>query len=246
MKVGLFIPCYIDQFYPQVGIDTLQLLERLDLEVVYPTNQTCCGQPVANAGFENKSIQAATHFIDQFQEFEYVVSPSGSCVYHVKHHYDILPGSEAVEKVSGNTYELCDFLVNVLNITDVGAIYKYKVGLHQSCHGLRGLRLGKSSELVGDDYSVCTELLSHVGGMELLDLNRSDECCGFGGTFSVTEAPLSVKMGSDRINDHLEHGVEVITATDMSCLMHLEGIIRRRKLPIRVEHIASILNTTAP
>ncbi len=246
MKVGLFIPCYIDQFYPQVGIDTLQLLERLDLEVVYPTNQTCCGQPVANAGFENKSIQAATHFTDQFREFEYVVSPSGSCVYHVKRHYDILPGSKAVEKVSGNTYELCDFLVNVLNITDVGAIYKYKVGLHQSCHGLRGLRIGKSSELVGDDYSLCTDLLHKVEGLELLDLNRSDECCGFGGTFSVTEAPLSVKMGSDRINDHLEHGVKVITATDMSCLMHLEGIIRRRKLSIRVEHIASILNTTAP
>ncbi len=246
MKVGLFIPCYIDQFYPQVGMDTLHLLERLDLEVVYPTNQTCCGQPVANAGFEKESVKAALHYVDQFQEFDYVVTPSGSCAYHVKHHYDIVPDSEAAEKVKGITYELCDFLVNILKETDLGAIYEHKVGLHQSCHGLRGLRLGKSSEQVTDDYSFCNDLLLKVEGLELMDLYRSDECCGFGGTFSVTEAPLSVKMGSDRIRDHLENGVEVITATDMSCLMHMEGIIRRRKLPIRVEHIASILNSTAP
>ncbi len=216
------------------------------MEVVYPAHQTCCGQPVANAGFEIESLTAAAHFIEQFGEFEYVVSPSGSCVYHVKNHYDILPESEAAEKVKRTTYELSEFLVNILKVTDVGAIFKHKVGLHQSCHGLRGLRLGKSSEQVADDYSLCTDLLHHVKGLELADLNRSDECCGFGGTFSVTEAPLSVKMGIDRINDHLENGVEVITATDMSCLMHLEGIIRRRKLPIRVEHIVSILNSTAP
>ena len=244
MKVGLFLPCYIDQFYPKVGMDTLQLLERLGLEVVYPTNQTCCGQPIANAGFENNSVKAAFHFAEQFQEFDYVVSPSGSCVYHVKNHYDITPDSNAIEKVRGNTYELCDFLVNILKITDVGAIFNHKVGLLQSCHGLRGLRLGKSSEQVVDDYSVCADLLRKVTGIELLNLSRGDECCGFGGTFSITEAPLSVKMGSDRINDHLKNGVEVITATDMSCLMHMEGIIRRRKLPIRIEHIASILNST--
>jgi len=242
----LFIPCYIDQFYPDVGVNTLQLLERLGLEVRYPENQTCCGQPVANAGFEKESMKAAVHFAGQFQEFDYVVSPSGSCVYHVKHHYDIVPDSDAIEKVRANTWELSDFLVNVLKVTDVGAVFKHKVGLHQSCHGLRGLRLGKSSELVGDNYSFCTELLNHVKGLELMDLIRSDECCGFGGTFSVTEAPLSVKMGADRIQDHLDNGAEVITATDMSCLMHLDGIIRRRKLPIRIMHIASILNATAP
>ncbi len=242
----MFIPCYIDQFYPDVGVNTLQLLERLGLEVRYPENQTCCGQPVANAGFEKESMKAAVHFAGQFQEFDYVVSPSGSCVYHVKHHYDIVPDSDAIEKVRANTWELSDFLVNVLKVTDVGAVFKHKVGLHQSCHGLRGLRLGKSSELVGDNYSFCTELLNHVKGLELMDLIRSDECCGFGGTFSVTEAPLSVKMGADRIQDHLDNGAEVITATDMSCLMHLDGIIRRRKLPIRIMHIASILNATAP
>ncbi len=242
----MFIPCYIDQFYPDVGVNTLQLLERLGLEVIYPENQTCCGQPVANAGFEKDSVKAAIHFAVQFEEFDYVVSPSGSCVYHVKHHYDIVPDSDAIEKVRANTWELSDFLVNVLKVTDVGAVFKHKVGLHQSCHGMRGLRLGKSSELAGDNYSFCTELLNHVKGLELMDLIRSDECCGFGGTFSVTEAPLSVKMGADRIQDHLDNGAEVITATDMSCLMHLDGIIRRRKLPIRIAHIASILNATAP
>lgn len=242
--IGLFIPCYIDQFYPQVGVATLELLQKLGLNVEYPLKQTCCGQPLANSGAEKKAIPVYENFVRNFHEFDYVVSPSGSCVYHVREHYNILVQTEEVKKVRQNTYELCEFLVDILKVDDLGASFPRKVGLHQSCHGLRGLKLGTSSELITERNSKVHQLLSKVKDIELIKLDREDECCGFGGTFSVFEPDVSVKMGKSRILDHETNGVEIITATDMSCLMHLEGIIRREEKKIKVMHIAEILNNS--
>ncbi|PPK88654.1 L-lactate dehydrogenase complex protein LldE [Neolewinella xylanilytica] len=243
MTVGLFIPCYIDQFYPRAGIATYQLLERLGCTVVYPREQTCCGQPLANSGMEQEARPIYAHFVETFDRFDYIVCPSGSCVYHVNHHYDVLPESEGVTSVRERTFELADFLVNVLGVKTLNASFKGRVGIHNSCHGLRGLRLGASSERVGADFSYYRYLLSMVEGVELVPLDRVDECCGFGGTFSVNQPELSAKMGKDRIADHLRHDAEVITSGDMSCLMHMEGLIRREGLPLRVMHVAEILNS---
>lgn len=246
MTVGLFIPCYINQFYPQVGIATLELLEKLGVDVIYPVNQTCCGQPMANAGFEKESLATYELFVQNFYSWDYIVAPSGSCVYHVRHHYNILEQNEKVKRVRKNSYELCDFLVNVLGKDNFGAEFPYRVGFHQSCHGVRGLQLGKPSEIMNAPFSIPLRLLSNVKGIQLVPLDREDECCGFGGTFAIDEESVSIKMGVDRIDDHLRHQAEVITATDMSCLMHLEGIIRRRNLPITVKHIVEILNNSIP
>lgn len=244
MKVGLFIPCYIDQFYPQVAIATLQLLEKLGVEVAYPLDQTCCGQPMANAGCEMDSTEAANLFIHNFHHYDYIVCPSGSCTIHVKEHFDILEQTNEVKQVRKNIYELTEFLVDVLNVKQLDAHFPFKVGFHASCHGLRGLRLGQSSELNCQQFSKPHHLLQMVKGIQLIPLDRSDECCGFGGTFAVSEEAISVKMGKDRIRDHVVHGAEVITAGDMSCLMHLEGLLRRQNSPVKVMHIAEILNHT--
>ncbi len=242
MKVGLFIPCYIDQFYPQVGIATLELLEKLDCRVEYPASQTCCGQPMANTGCERDAVATYHHFVGLFHSFDYIVSPSGSCTYHVRKHYDIIEQTEEVKKVRKNTLDLSEFLVDVLKVEALDARFPYKVGLHQSCHGLRGLRLGTGSERVLEKSSKLNTLLRMVEGIELVELARQDECCGFGGTFAINEPAISVKMGKDRIADHERQGVEVLTAGDMSCLMHLEGLIKRQKKKIKVKHIAEILN----
>ena len=243
LQIGLFIPCYIDQFYPQVGIATLELLQKLGLDVHYPMEQTCCGQPLANTGAEQKAKKTYLNFVRNFHSFDYVVSPSGSCVYHVRNHYDILEQTDEVKKVRQSTFELCEFLTDIVQIKKLEARFPKKVGLHQSCHGLRGLKLGTPSELITERNSKVWYLLQKVEGIKLVDLDREDECCGFGGTFSVFEPDVSVKMGKERIADHETSGAEVITATDMSCLMHLEGIIRRQRKNIRVMHIAEILNS---
>ena len=244
MKVGLFIPCYINQLYPQVGKATLELLEKLKVDVAYPSGQTCCGQPMANSGYEYESVGACNNFVDNFKDFDYIVTPSGSCAYHVKKHYNIIPQTDDVTKVRNNVYELCDFILNILKVKDLGASFPFQVGVHKSCHGLRGLRLGSCSEVVGPRFSYIEELLQEVKGVELMPVKRSDECCGFGGTFAVTEEAISVKMGKDKIKDHLESGVEVMTATDTSCLMHLEGLVNRNQQPLKILHIAEILNSS--
>lgn len=246
MKIGLFIPCYIDQFYPQVAISTLELLEKLGLNVEYPLEQTCCGQPMANSGCEEDARIVYQKFVDNFSSFDYVVSPSGSCVYHVRKHYNILEQTKAVVKVRQSTYELCEFLLDVLKVDELGINFPHKVGIHQSCHGLRGLKLGAGTELVLEKQSKIHRLLSKAKGLEIVELDREDECCGFGGTFSVFQPDVSVKMGKDRIADHQKNGAEYITATDTSCLMHLEGIIRRNNKPLKTIHIAEILNSGKP
>jgi L-lactate dehydrogenase complex protein LldE len=243
MRVGLFIPCYVDQFYPQVGIATLQLLEKSGCEVIYPAQQTCCGQPMANSGFEHLSKGCNDLFIKNFGEFDYIVAPSGSCVLHIKEHLhgegDAASGSAA--HIRSRIYELVEFLTDVLKVEQLDASFPHKVGLHQSCHGQRGLKLAQMSELMADPFSKPERLLKLVKGIELVDLDRKDECCGFGGTFCVTEEAVSVKMGKDRVADHLRHGAEYIAAADMSCLMHLEGILHRQKSKVQVRHIAEIL-----
>ena len=243
IKIGLFIPCYIDQFYPQVGIATLELLQKLGLDITYPVKQTCCGQPLANSGAENEAVSVGQNFVDNFCGFEYIVAPSGSCVYYVREHFNLLEQTDEVMKIRRNTYELCEFIVDILGIEDLKIEYPHRVGIHQSCHGLRGLKLGMPSELISEQYSKVHKLLSRAKNIEIIVPERSDECCGFGGTFSVIEPEVSVKMGKERIRDHQVHGAYIITATDMSCLMHLEGIIRRQKWDTKVVHIAEILNS---
>lgn len=243
MKIGLFIPCYIDQLYPDVGMATLELLERCGYDVTFPEEQTCCGQPMANTGCWDDARPLAERFLEIFRGFDAVVCPSGSCVAMVTHHYDpFLQGRPGYEELTAKTYELTEFLIKVAKLDRLeGVSFPHRVGLHNSCHGLRELRLGSSSERHEPPFSYARQLLSLVEGIELVDLERPDECCGFGGTFAVTEEAVSCLMGRDRIRDHQQAGAEVITAGDMSCLMHLEGLLRRDGTPLQVMHIAQIL-----
>lgn len=243
MKVALFIPCYVDQFYPHVGIATLELLEKLGVNVSYPEKQTCCGQPMANSGFEHLTNVCSDHFIENFSGYDYIVSPSGSCVLHVKDHLHSVSREQEARQIRGKVLELTEFLVDILKVKHITSRFNHKVGLHQSCHGQRGLKLSQMSELISPSFSKPEVLLQMVSGLELISLDRKDECCGFGGTFCVGEEAVSVKMGKDRIADHLQYGAEFITGNDMSCLMHLEGILKRQKSSTQVIHIAEILNT---
>jgi len=246
LHIGLFVPCYMDQFYPQAAKATWMLLNRLGCRVTFPQGQTCCGQPLANAGNEEAARASYNHYIKTFEGFDFIVTPSGSCAYHVRHHYDLLDKTETVTAVREKTLDLSEFLLDVLKISELPARYPHRVGLHQSCHGLRGLHLGCPSESLQKTPSRLHLLLSMVEGLTLVDLQRRDECCGFGGTFAIKEPDISVRMGRDRIKDHLDAGAEVITSGDMSCLMHLEGLINRRGIPLRVMHIAEILNAGSP
>lgn len=242
MQVGLFIPCYIDQLFPSVGMATVELLLRFGCDVEFPRQQTCCGQPMANTGCGEQTRPVAEKFFRIFKDYEYVVCPSGSCVTMVRHHYDeYLADQPGFADLKKKTFELCEFLLDVLRIDKIDGSFPHRVGLHNSCHGLRGLRLGSASELVVERFNKAQQLLAMLDGITFTELERPDECCGFGGTFAVNEAAVSAMMGRDRVADHEQAGTEVLTATDMSCLMHLDGIIRRKKLPIKVMHIAEIL-----
>ncbi|WP_339746873.1 (Fe-S)-binding protein [uncultured Rubinisphaera sp.] len=242
MQVALFVPCYIDQLYPNVAWATLELLEKLGCEVTIPDAPVCCGQPMANTGCWDDARPLAKSFIEQYDQYEYIVCPSGSCTSMVVNHYHDLVGEDAqYERIRLKTFELCAFLTDVLKVEKLDVSFPHKVGLHQSCHGLRELQLGSCSEVMGEEFSKARTLLEMVEGIELVDLTRKDECCGFGGTFAVSEEAVSCMMGNDRIHDHEHAGAEVITAGDMSCLMHLDGLIKRQKKPIRTMHIAEIL-----
>jgi L-lactate dehydrogenase complex protein LldE len=242
MRVGLFIPCYIDQLYPRVGMATVEVLEHFGVEVDFPAEQTCCGQPMANTGLTEQTRPLAERFLDIFSPYDRVVCPSGSCTSMVRHHYDEYLGDRSgFTELKSHTFELTEFLVDELKVESVQGKFAHRVGLHQSCHGLRELRLGSSSEVVGESFNKARQLLESLEGIVLTQLKRPDECCGFGGTFAVAEEAVSCMMGLDRIHDHEQAGTEVLTANDMSCLMHLDGLIRRQKKPIRVMHIAEIL-----
>lgn len=242
MRIGLFIPCYIDQLYPDVGFATLELLEHAGVDIEFPEEQTCCGQPMANTGCQHETRPLAFKFLKIFRDYPYVVCPSGSCVAMVRHHYrEHLEGQPGFEELVGKTYELCEFLVDVLKVPPATGPFPYKVGIHQSCHGLRGLRMASSSELVGPSFSKMRYLLEKMDGITFSELARPDECCGFGGTFSINEEAVSSQMGLDRLADHVRAGTQVLTAPDMSCLMHLAGLLRRQGTKLHVMHIAQIL-----
>ncbi|RMF39323.1 MAG: (Fe-S)-binding protein [Planctomycetota bacterium] len=248
MRIGLFIPCYVDQFYPQVGRATVDVLQRFpDLQLEYPNAQTCCGQPMANTGCIEDARPLAERFVDIFSPFDHVVSPSGSCVSMVRNHFDNLVGTlPHYRDLKNRVWELTEFLVKVLQVDRWPVPFPHRVGLHSSCHGLRELRLDACSERVGEQPSVVRKLLQTIPQIELVELERPDECCGFGGTFAVAEEGVSVLMGADRLADHLQAGAEVVTATDTSCLMHLEGLARRRHLPLTFMHISQILAGDVP
>lgn len=226
---------------------TVELLERYGVTVEFPEEQTCCGQPMANTGCIDDARPLARKFLRIFRDFEYVVCPSGSCTAMVRQHYEeLLHGEPGYADLRRKTYELCEFLTDVLKIEQIEGRFPYRVGLHQSCHGLRELRLGSSSERNDPTYNKVGKLLASLEEIQLTQLQRPDECCGFGGTFAVAEEAVSCMMGLDRIHDHEQAGTEILTAGDMSCLMHLDGLIRRLGKPIRVMHVAEILAGRQP
>ena len=243
MKVALFVPCYVDAFFPDVGIATLELLERFGCEVDYPLDQTCCGQPMANSGCHQAARAAEALFAKNFTGYDHIVTPSGSCCHQVRDHMTAIEQTPAVQAVRRNTYELVEFLHDVLKVRDFPwAEFPHKVGLHIGCSTLRGLREASTSEIAGAAFNKPRELLSKVKGIEFVAPGRPDECCGFGGTFSVFEEPVSAKMGQDKVTDHSRAGAEYIVSPDMSCVMHQKGCAERLGLGLKFIHIAQVLN----
>lgn len=244
MKVGLFIPCYINAIYPQVGISSYRLLTSLGVDVDYPQDQTCCGQPMANAGFENESTQLASRFEQLFSNYDYVIGPSASCVAFIRlNHPGILKQAGHTCQSAGKVYDICEFIHDVLKPTRLNARFPHRVSIHNSCHGVRELGLSSPSERNIPYYNKLRDLLSMVEGIEIHEPEHADECCGFGGMFAVEEQAVSVCMARDKIRHHLDTGAEYITGADSSCLMHMQGVIDREHLPIRTIHIVDILTS---
>lgn len=239
MKVGLFIPCYVNALYPEVGVASYKLLKSLGVDVECPQDQTCCGQPMANAGYEKDAAGLASHFDEMFGVYDYVVAPSASCAVFVKEHHSGILGHKCASE--GKVYDLCEFIHDIVKPTSLPAVFPHKVSIHNSCHGVRLLGLSSPSELNVPYSSKLRDLLSLVKGIEIVEPERPDECCGFGGLFSLEESAVSVRMGSDKVHRHMATGAEYITGADSSCLMHQSGIIAKEHLPIKTIHIVQIL-----
>lgn len=240
MRLGLFIPCYMDQLYPRAAMATLELLRRLGHEVTCPETPVCCGQPMSNSGHADLGTGLVKDFIRSCEGFDHVVSPSASCILHLK---ESLEASH--HPLALRVHELCEFLHDISPPGELDAVFPHRVGLHQGCHGLRGLGLGSPSEIMRPAFSKPAALLEKVRGLQLVPLDRPDECCGFGGSFAVFESDVSAAMGRDRVRDHVDHGAEFITSPDMSCLMHLGGLLSRTNPEVKVLHIAEILTARA-
>lgn len=246
MRIGLFVPCYVDAFEPEVGIATLELLERLGLDVEYPYDQTCCGQPMTNTGCHAEAAATEALFVKNFSGFDYVVVPSGSCAHQVREHLTAIPQTEEVRTVRSRTYELVEFLHDVLKTENLPwAEFPHRVAYHYNCNALRGIGHARASELNAPFFSKPLALLRKVKGIELVELSRPDECCGFGGTFSVFEPAVSAKMGYDKVADQARAGAEYVVSADSSCLMHQKGCADRLGLPQKFIHIAQVLNGAA-
>ena len=235
MKVQLFIPCFIDQLYPQVAFNTVKILEKAGCTVAYNTQQTCCGQPAFNAGFWGESKDVCTKFVQDFDGVDYIVSPSASCAGFIRNNYGKLFENNAFQspakKVSSQIFELSEFLVKILGITELGASFNGKATFHDSCAGLR-------------ECNIKTEpraLLSQVNGLELVEMNDTETCCGFGGSFAVKYDTISVAMADQKIDNAIATDAEYIISTDMSCLMHIDGRINHNGQLIKVIHLADIL-----
>lgn len=242
MKVGLFIPCYVNAIYPEVGVATYKLLYHLGLDIDYPVDQTCCGQPMANGGFEDKAIPLAKIFDKLFEKYDYVVAPSASCAAFVKENHPRLLEKEGhLCQTSGKIYDVCEFLHDIIKVNKLPGKFPHKVSIHNSCHGVRELHLSSASELNIPKYSKIKNLLSLIDGVEVFEPQKVDECCGFGGMFSIEETSVSVCMGQDKLKNHLATGAEYITGADSSCMMHMQGIVGREKLPIKFIHAVQIL-----
>ncbi|MDO4574065.1 MAG: (Fe-S)-binding protein [Planctomycetia bacterium] len=234
-KVALFIPCYMDQFYPHVGQAVVEILERLGIAPEFPPEQTCCGQPAFNSGYWDQVRPTAMAFVRAFRGYDWIVCPSGSCTAMCRVFYEhLFPGDENVRAVSSRVVEFTEFLVNVLHQVDLGAVFPHKVTLHIGCHGRR--ELGIASQPV--------ELLEHVKGLEYRELPQMEDCCGFGGTFSVKFPNLSLDMGRTKCENIASTGADVVASIDTSCLMHIGGILQLdpQKKHIMPLHIAEILN----
>ena len=246
MRIGLFVPCYVDAFHPDVGIATLNLLERFGLDVEYPFDQTCCGQPMTNTGCHAEAAATEALFVKNFAGFDYVVCPSGSCVHQVRFNLDAIEQTEEVKLVRSRTFELVEFLHDILQVDAFPwASFPHKVSYHSNCNTLRGLGHGSASELREPFFSKPLDLLRKVPGVELVQMKRPDECCGFGGTFCVFEPNVSAKMGYDKVADHAQAGAEYVVSADSSCLLHQQGCSERLGVPLKYIHIAQVLNGAA-
>jgi len=241
VKVALFATCFNDVMFPQTPKAVVKLLRRLGCEVEFPVEQTCCGQMFTNTGYAGEAVPTVRNFVDTFAGYDAIVAPSGSCVGSVRHqHHDIAARtgdaalSAEVDALAPKVYELSEFLVDVLGVTDVGAYFPHRVTYHPTCHSLRMLRVGDRP----------LELLRAVRGIDLIELPDADQCCGFGGTFAVKNADTSVAMGSDKARRVRDTGAEVLVASDNSCLMHIGGLLSRQRSGMRMLHLAEILAST--
>ncbi|GAA0391400.1 Fe-S oxidoreductase [Acrocarpospora corrugata] len=246
MRVALFITCVNDTLFPDTGRAVVTLLRRLGVDVEFPQAQTCCGQMHVNTGYPAEGVRLARHFTEVFAEYDAVVTPSGSCTAMIREQYPKLAATArvpakqtaglgtAVEEIVPKVYDLSEFLLDVLGVTDVGAYFPHRVTYHPTCHSLRGLHLGDRP----------TRLLSAVRGLELVALPGAEECCGFGGTFAVKNRDISAAMCADKVGNIMTTGAEVLCAADNSCLMHIGGTLSRQKSGVRVMHLAEILAAT--
>ena len=235
MNVQLFIPCFIDQLYPTVAFNMVKILEKAGCTVTYNTNQTCCGQPAYNAGFWGEAKEVCTKFIKDFEGSEYIVAPSASCVGFVRNYYAKLfensAYNNAAKKTAERVYEFSEFLVKVLQIDDLGASFEAKATYHDSCAALRECKIKTEPR----------QLLQKVKGLELVEMNDVETCCGFGGTFAVKFEPISIAMGDQKTNNAKTTGAEYLISTDMSCLMHLDGCSKFNGTNLKVLHLADVL-----
>jgi L-lactate dehydrogenase complex protein LldE len=235
MNVQLFIPCFVDQLFPDTAFNMVKVLEKLGCKIKYNTNQTCCGQPAFNAGFWDDAKSVCSKFLKDFSGTEYIVAPSASCVGFVRNYYGrLFENSSAhkdVKEIQKRVFEFSEFLVNVLKKEDVGASLHGKATYHDSCSGLRECRIKAEPR----------KLLQHVKGLELTEMNDVETCCGFGGTFAVKFEPISVAMGDQKVNNAFDTGAKYLISTDMSCLMHIDGVIKNKGLQLESMHIADVL-----
>lgn len=235
MEVDIFIPCFIDQVYPETGFNMVKILEKLGVKVHYNSNQTCCGQIAFNSGYWDNAKELGVKFIKDFSNKRPVVGPSASCIGYVKNYYEKLfynsPWHLEYKELKSNIYEITDFLVNVLKVEDVGAKLEAKVTYHDSCAALREYRLNNEPR----------KLLAQVEGLELIEMKDREVCCGFGGTFAVKHEAISSAMAEQKVQNALETGAEYIVSTDASCLMQLDGYIEKNNLNIKTRHIVDLL-----
>lgn len=242
MKVGLFIPCYVDALYPHVGIATYRLLKQLGVEVEYPQKQTCCGQPMGNAGFQQKAEKLVEDYDKLFAKYDYVVAPSASCAAYVRFFHPGIVNHEC--RTAQKTMDVVEFIHDVIKPKALPwAKFPHKVSLHNSCHGVRELGLSSPSERNIPPFNKIKDLLQMVEGIDIREPERVDECCGFGGMFSIEEPDVSARMGHDKIARHIATGAEYITGPDSSCLMHMQGLLRkdRQQDKIKFIHVVEIL-----